>query len=151
MSSKLNVARIFLDHFRTLHDHATKRLSLSDIITFIAVPMMFGILGVVLIDKPDAQAIGIPIGAFAIFSALLLNLLILIYSLTRNEERCTEPRAIDSTAHELKEARDKRSWVRREVLQQLFANISYAVLVAMSIVVILIILLFLDGWPALII
>lgn len=80
MSSKINLLGIVSAHFATLKDNRTDRLSPVDIATFYGVPLVFA--GICLTSglTLGTTAVGILIGALSILAGLLVNVLVLLYT-----------------------------------------------------------------------
>jgi hypothetical protein len=111
MSSKIDVRVIVTDHFSTLRDHATGKRSGFDIFLFIGLPFL---LAAALIARRVLLTTGaatVLITSLSIFTGLLLNLLLLIHSLIEKAEGVSKK-------------------TESELLRQLYANISYNILIA---------------------
>jgi uncharacterized integral membrane protein len=130
MLTKINVLRIVADHFRTLKDYRTNKLSFGDLIVFCALPLLIaGALswwGKVL----SVDTINVLIQAFAILVGLLLNLLVLVFTVIRRET---------STAANPNLALQEET--KLTVLKQTFANLSYSVLLGLVIALLLLLAL----------
>lgn len=125
MFKKLDVSRIVKDHVDTLRDNETNKRSAGDMFVFFGLPALFSALILYVFKTPVDRAISnILITSLSIFSALLLNLLMLIYDLVRKEEEETGP--------------DDNSPAAR-LLREIFSNISYSILVSVFCVAILLI------------
>lgn len=120
--AKLDVSAIIVDHLDTLEDYGTKRWSVRDIAWFYAVPVLAsGVMvwaGIIL----NVASISVLITALSIFAGLLLNLLLLTHGII--------------TAR----GEDERSQRRRELIRQVYKNISYSILVALGAVAVLVVL-----------
>lgn len=121
MSRKLDVRDIVVDHVATLKDARTGRRSRADIVAFFALPILIagGLIWAGL--RLDSTEIAILITALSIFAALLLNLLLLIHSIITG---------MGTGAETLR---------RRNLLQELYANISYAILISVVAITLLLI------------
>jgi hypothetical protein len=126
MTSKIDVRLIVMDHFATFRDEGTGNVSWLDYGIMVALPVAIGVAAWFLGFEIKDQYIGTLVSVFAIFAGLLFNVLILIYSFS------------DANADGRKSLRDK-------LLTQSFANISYAILASLLIVVILAALVFFSG------
>ncbi len=125
MFEKINVSGIVRDHVRTLKDYAANRVSAGDILLFFVLPALVSLLMVLVLHfSLDGAAINVLITSLSVFSALLFNLLILIYDLLR-KERAAKP----------------HSALRIQFLDQISANISFSILVAV-LAIALVLLLF---------
>lgn len=78
MSSKVNVTDILLGHIATLSDPAGKR-SLGDCITFFLVPILVAGLGLLAGYNLNKDVSSMLVNFGAIFTALLLSVLVLVY------------------------------------------------------------------------
>ena len=124
--SKINIFGIVIGHVRTLKDHSTGNYEPIDFVLFFGIPV--AITGSLLFTYGSLRQdlITIIATSLSIFAALLFNLLLLVYDATRRIERqkeCSED-------------------TRGEFLRQLADNISFAVLVAVAAVVVVITLMF---------
>jgi hypothetical protein len=125
MFDKINISFIVRDHLATLRDNVTGKRSIGDLFLFFVLPLAFSGFLVWGIHNPvDRTISNILITSLSIFSALLLNLLMLIYDLVRKED--------------LKTAPGKNNLVG-QLLREIFANISYSIVVSVFCVAILLI------------
>jgi len=107
---KLSISRIVLDHYKTFYDYRTKKTSINDYIVQVALPIIMGVgVGFFLKVNIDDGFANIIITSLSIFAGLLLNLLILIYTVSRST---------------------KDDEVKAKLFLELIANISYGILVA---------------------
>jgi hypothetical protein len=124
---KVNVWVIVIDHIQTLRNFANNRVSAEDILLFLVIPIAASLLlTFVLRFELNIDAINALITSLSVFSALLFNLLLLIYDILRKE----------SGGH-------AQSSLRRKFLGQIYANISFSILVAV-ISIALLLLLFIE-------
>jgi heme/copper-type cytochrome/quinol oxidase subunit 2 len=79
MSSKLNVWSIITGHFNTLRSASTKKVSIADIFVFFIVPILIGIALAFYGFKLTNEANSLLMNFGAIFTALLLSVLVLVY------------------------------------------------------------------------
>src|SRR5690606_11291152 len=110
----------------TFRDESTGKLSKTDFAVMLGIPVALGIGAYLLCFEIPDQYVGTLISVFAIFSGLLFNVLVLIYSFSGDDFSGD------------KETRD-------ELLKQSFSNISFSILISLLIVVVLPITLFIDG------
>jgi hypothetical protein len=123
---KLNVSHIIRAHINTLWDYEKDTLSKGDIFVFFGLPALAAALILYLFKTPvDRATSNILITSLSIFSALLLNLLMLIYDLVRKEEETEPDPGTENRAVKL--------------LQEIFTNISYSIVVSVFCVAILLI------------
>lgn len=121
MSSKINVSHIINEHFDTLKDDGSAKLSRSDLLTFVAIPFViatgFAWFGIKLSDNLTALLVNLG----SIMTALLLSVLVLVYD--QNSKIKDSP---DTTFKKIK----------LDIVNELYANISYAILVAITLVMV---------------
>jgi hypothetical protein len=133
MFSKIDVRRIVRDHLATLKDDATGKRMISDYLLFFGVPVLVALSLVLTVDLSlNKEAVALLVTSLSIFAALLFNLLLLIYDVVRKIGRESEE-------------------LKAEFLSQVYSNISFAILVSiLSIIVLLVAYFDLDGsWFAL--
>ena len=124
--NKINVSQIIADHFHTLRDITAEKTSVWDVLLFFGLPFLAAVLILFgLGTHIDRAASNILITSLSVFSGLLLNLLLLIYDLVAREEQ--EAGANQKPGH------------RVLLLREIFANISYSILVSVFCVAILLI------------
>ncbi len=129
MPSKFSITEILLDQVRTLRDLRTKRASKFDIFLNLVFP---GIISIIFIwcNRLILGAMINPIlTAFSVFAALLLNMMVLIYTIVIREN------SKDETS-----GKDK---LKLSLLAQTYTNIQFAVLVSVFIIICLLLILFL--------
>jgi len=125
MLNKINVTAIVKDHIATLENYHTGRVHYPDIFLFFIFPLiisLFLVLVNVLLNDSMANAL---ITSFSVFAALLFNLLLLIYDISGKSS--------DDTVDQRKQES------RKEVLRQLYINISFSIFISVVAVVFLII------------
>ncbi|UEC42442.1 MAG: conserved membrane protein of unknown function [Methanothrix sp.] len=125
MIEKINIARIIKDHINTLKDYETGKYYPWDFILFFIVPITISIILIIcdiIIDKDMANAL---VTSLSIFAALLFNLLLLIYDITRKEVNRDEAR---------------NSKVKTDLLKQIFCNVSFSILISVFAISILLII-----------
>jgi hypothetical protein len=113
---KINIWAIIRRHFETLRDYSTKKSVVSDFLLFLGVPACIAATGFYFHWSLAVEALAAVIASFAIFAGLLFNLLILIYTLSNDEQ----PKAL--------------ARVRTDLMRELHDNIAYSVLVSIFIV-----------------
>jgi hypothetical protein len=129
----------------TLSDGSAKHLSAIDVLSFYAAPVLCGTLFYILTEKVDekmAERLDTTIvSAFAIFAALLFNLQVLILNARSSTNRSTTGTASAPSPEDV-------AWERRKirnrlsVLSEVFANLSYAIAVAILLVAFTMIFIF---------
>jgi hypothetical protein len=124
--TKINVAAIVSDHWGTLvHEHNHKP-SLVDYLIFYGLPLVAAGLLVWLKGVFGQAVTGILITSFSVFAALLFNLLLLVYDLVK---------------------RDTSAKLKLRFLEQIYNNIAYSILVAISLIVFLLLNLVALSFP----
>jgi ABC-type multidrug transport system permease subunit len=113
MSSKVNVTEIFLGHIATLSDPEGKR-SIGDYITFFLVPGLVAGLGLLAGYNLNKDVSSMLVNFGAIFTALLLSVLVLVY----DQESKLEANKQTDTLYAPK----------KELLGQLYYNICFSIL-----------------------
>ncbi len=112
MFDKINVWKVVKDHLDTLKVYGTQRADRPTFVLLFVLPL--AVAGAILYwhGSLDSTPITIVATSFSIFAALLFNLLLLIYDVIRKP--------------------DKSSFraLRRQLLRDLFRNISFAILTA---------------------
>jgi len=115
---KIDVTRIVVAQVRTMRDNASQRYSVSDLSLFFGLPALLAVAGSYYGWGFDADVLNALLAAFSIFAGLLLNLLILVYTLSSQVEH---PAVLAKT--------------RMAVVKELHDNIAYSILVSIVIVV----------------
>jgi hypothetical protein len=131
MFTKISVLCIIKDHIKTLKNNRTNQIYFPDIVLFFVVPaiiaaVMFFYLGVALNDS----LVNALITSFSIFSALLFNLLLLVYDIAG--KIAVQIPVTNPQAQQISEITQ-----RREILCEIYVNVSFAILISTFIVVIL--------------
>lgn len=128
MFDKVDVSRIVLDHVRTLKDYSTGKYRLTDFFLFFGVPVVIAAVLVYFYGELRSNLITIVATSLSIFAALLFNLLLLVYDVIRKSEN---PAGNQET-------------LRRRFLTEVFSNISFAILVAIIAIVLVLIRVLVD-------
>ncbi len=123
MLTKINIKKIVIDHFKTLRDANSERISISDLALFFIIPFAASTaivfyFGILLSDN----LINILITSLSIFVGLLLNLLVIIFDVVTK----------------LKENGNQET-LKKKFLKEIYSNISFSIL--LSIVAILFLVL----------
>jgi hypothetical protein len=128
MFTKISVAGIVKDHIHTLKSNQTNKIYYPDIFLFFFFPAILSSLMIysgVLLNDSLVNAL---ITSFSIFSALLFNLLLLVYDIAGKDPdkaKVTDPLEI------------KKNVQRRELLREIYVNVSFSILISTISVVIL--------------
>jgi len=115
--NKINVLPVIARHLETLSDYGEDKRSWSDYLLFLVLPAIGGVVLAWLGFGFRTDAVNGFLNAFSIFTGLLLNVLVLVFTLTS----ATSPLNVDVR-------------LRRELLRQVFVNICFAILVAIGVV-----------------
>lgn len=113
MSSKVNVTDILLGHIATLTDPAGKR-SVGDYVTFFIVPVLVAGLGLMAGYNLNKDVSSMLVNFGAIFTALLLSVLVLVYD---QESKLENNRKADALYES-----------KKKLLGQLYYNICFSIL-----------------------
>jgi hypothetical protein len=116
--SKISVWPIIVNHINTLRDYSTHKRSIQDFALFFGLPLAAALAGLYFKWSFSVNALNALLAAFSIFAGLLLNLLLLVYTFS------TEGIQLNALAK-----------LKTEFVRQLHDNISFSVLVSVSIVV----------------
>lgn len=135
MSVKINLSSLIKEHFKTLKNDDKGKLSRFDLFTFLFVPFALCILNIYFDLKINSEFRGALINFGAIFSALLMSVLVLVYD---QENKLTERKLLIDKLKE-QNTNDYMDIVnyddKKELLGQLYHNICFAIIVSLSIVV----------------
>jgi len=121
--TKINLWRLISDHLHTLVDYPNTRLSVGDAVLFFGSPVALGAVCAALGFGFKADVLIGLLTAFSIFAGLLLNLLVLVFSYTQSAFE--NPNPPDTTA-----------LIRRRVVREIHANVSFAILISLAVVVV---------------
>lgn len=121
MSSKLNVMEIVRGHFKTLRS-AGGSLSKMDVATFVAAPTVLAVVFAACGYDLNKEIRSLLVNFGAIFTALLLSVLVLVY----DQER----KYADATAS------DPLAQAKKALLHELYYNISFSIVCAISLVIV---------------
>lgn len=122
MSSKINIWSIVTGHIMTLRDSSSGRVSLLDYVTFYGMPVaiaaLFSISGIQVSEGANSLLVNFG----AIFTALLLSVLVLVY------DQGEKLRSIND------ESKNHNIELKKNLLEQLYFNICYAIVMAVILV-----------------
>lgn len=122
MSSKISVTQIVSDHFGTLRDERTHKISFVDVGLFLCVPAIIAAGFVYFSWQINDGAANLIITSMSIFAGLMINVLVLIYTVANN-----------SKASGLSE---EETDLERRFLREIFANISFSITISVLIVIV---------------
>jgi len=129
---KINVVSIFTDHLKTLRHYepdksleqdSSPRLSREDVLIFFIAPALLATTGIVLGANLDKDTYGMSISVFAIFSGLLLNVQIALFSVYQRSWTSLTDRNLD-------EIQQRQLTQRNDLLSEVNTNISYLIIVS---------------------
>lgn len=123
MSSKINISQIVFDHLATLRNESTGKISATDILMFLLVPLLLAVISYWWGWSLSKDATNLVVTAMSIFAGLMINVLVLIYTVALN----TKPD--EETVEEAE--------LEKRFLCQIFANISFSICTSVLIVVVL--------------
>jgi hypothetical protein len=124
MFTKFNIKSIIVDHFSSFRHSQTKRMIVGELVVYFSVPLVFSlvlVLGLKFFVKGTTSEVLIT--SLSIFSALLFNLLLLIYDL-----------AIKKDDLKLTDVKSKN---RRTLLRETYNTIAFAIFESLITVLIL--------------
>ncbi len=116
--NKLNILPILKGHLNTLQDFRNSSLAIPDLLTFFGLPCIVGVVLVMLKFGFRVDAVSGFLNTFSILTGLLLNLLVLVFTLAS----AAAPMNMDLR-------------MRKIFLRQIFANICFSILISIAVVV----------------
>lgn len=114
---KISPVDIILDHLDTFKDFRTKKSDIFELFFFLAVPAVIALAPILFGHLLTEKGIELLMTAASIFAGLFLNLLMLVFSLTSRPS---------SNAH--------FTAVKKVLLEELNANISFSVLTSLTLI-----------------
>lgn len=147
MSRKINIISIAQGHFRSLNN-ADRSFNLADCFTFKILPLGVALLFAIFYPKLSSNTISLLVNFGSIFTALLLSVLVLIFDqetkiddkyekfLLYKEQMKKDPTLRESMTYKLIYSRnyDEKYPVKKELLGQLYFNISFSIICALLLV-----------------
>ncbi len=142
MIDKIDICQIVADHVRTLRKPQDQRVSVEDLTLFFGLPVLSGFLYLVFSGSPpiDNKIDEVLVASFSIFAALMLNIQVFLLGV-KLPARTTDEN-IASTEAEDRALHRQKTRLRTQFFKELFANISYAILISMTVVVVTLIAFF---------
>ncbi|WP_039926346.1 hypothetical protein [Alcanivorax sp. DG881] len=135
MSSKINIWSIVMGHVGTMKDASNGKVSIWDCITFFVFPasvgLGFAILDVIVTDGANSMLVNFG----AIFTALLLSVLVLVYDQGEKLGEITN------------EGKSLQVGLKKELLEQLYYNICYSVVLSVFLVFLCLVYTFFPDEP----
>lgn len=114
MSWKVDVSDILKDHLKSIVNHNTGKPDASDYITFILVPVFFGVLMSLFKVWLNDNMIANLIAGISIFIGLLLNVITILLDIVKRQD--TKP-------------------LKKELIRELITHASFEVLISILIIV----------------
>ena len=127
MSTKFSISGIIKDHINTLYKYDNKGRDWISIVIDLILPFIIAIILIVFRIIIIRSEFNVILTAFSIFAALLLNLMILIYSIM-NKEKSKDEKQQD---HQ-----------KLKLLKETYENIHFTVLISVIIIFLILIMLF---------
>jgi len=124
MSAKVDLSHIVKCHLSTLSKREDGKYRFADVFTFFGIPFLSHLATLVSLVDLNKDVINVVVTASAIFTGLLLNLLVLVY-----DQKSKTPE-VDQEDPDYPKVQSKRS-----LLAELYYNISYATIVAVLLVI----------------
>jgi len=121
--NKINIFGIVIQHFDTLRDDISNKVSLGDYFTFLGLPFLGGVLAYFAKLPMPENLISILVAIFSIFAALLFSSQIALFSLIPRR-----PCKVEDPI--LQHKRQNKFLKQKEFFKQINANTSYLILVA---------------------
>jgi uncharacterized Tic20 family protein len=147
---KINVIKVFEEHFETLKKYNSDSYSLEDIFLFIILPAILAYALIRCNISLTNNVIIILVTSFSIFAALLFNLLLLIYDIVSksNGRKSNENNNdIESTANinegssnKIEKKKKKNLSLKEKLLKQTYVNISFNITISIISITFLLIL-----------
>jgi hypothetical protein len=123
MVKKIDFSKICLDNLRTFRSHDTNKLMVSDFLLFLAFPVVLSVIIIASKFELKENFVTAMITAASIFAGLLLNLLVLIYTIFISDREKIEAR-LPPDKYQI--------WIG--LIRETFANVSFCILVSIIIV-----------------
>ncbi len=120
---KANVFHILKAHLATMKVGGDDRYHRPDVLLFFFLPLLVCFFVWIVGGKLDREAFNVSISVFAIFSALLLNVQIALFSIYQREWKSRSDNIVA-------EVQKDKATLRRELLGELNTNISYLIVLS---------------------
>lgn len=123
---KINISKIFRDHFLTFRKYDDKKISYSDIFLFVIIPILLGLISYKLIRYNFLSSISSELITFySIFGGFMLNVMALIYNYDIDKFKSPD--------------------IAKVVLVEIRANLAYLISIASISIMFLILLRIIDS------
>lgn len=148
MLSKIDVRKIISNHFNTLYIYSKSRISYGDYFLFFGMPLLISGIAIYYFNLNTSELPSDTIvNSLSIFTGLLLNVLVLFYTILdklsatyANLSQTLKTTQADTAEAKSIISRCEKIEFRVEVLGEVFSNISFTILTAMTALVILIVI-----------
>lgn len=117
MSSKINFIGLIRDHFATMRNDRTQKLSKTDIIEAYLLPIIFSAILLYFKFTLAESILNYLITSFSIFVGLLINVLVLIYSISIDDKNMNPQKSNDLSSADT-------------LIKEIFINISYSIIIS---------------------
>ena len=124
MIDKINVSKIIKDHMSSFRDYRTNRYRYGDFLLFLGSPLFIALTLIYFNVLLSENVVSILITAFSIFTALLLNLLILVYDVVQKSKE------------------DSMNKLKTRFIKEIYVNISFSVLTSILLIFLLLFICF---------
>jgi len=132
MFSKFSIGKIVRGQLDSMKSYQDKKTDCGEIFILFVIPLISPILQYGLNMRLNGDIVGLIVSAASIFAGLLLNLLVLLYSILNSNERATLEVARNSKGNYSLGVEDIKE---RELIEYTFYNISFSILISVMIVV----------------
>lgn len=147
---KINVVKIFEEHFETLKKYNSDTYSREDIFLFVILPAILAYTLIRYNISLTNNVIIILVTSFSIFAALLFNLLLLIYDIVsksngrksnenNNDSESTANRD-EGNSNKIEKKKKKNLSLKEKLLKQTYVNISFNITISIISIIFLLIL-----------
>lgn len=120
---KIDLSGIFSAHLETLRRVGAKHISMTDIVVFFAIPVLLALAAAALLEVKDEGDLNTIIAVYAIFSALLINAQIALYTIYRSWPDVA-PHASEKQTKNQGLRQDKRQ-TGKTLVREVNSNLSY--------------------------
>lgn len=133
MSTKINVWHIVIGHLKTLSDYASLSSMFWDLFTFFLIPLVFSSACYYLNLNASKDLISLAVNFGAIFTALLLSVLVLVYD---QENKLRDKINQVQTSGADPSFTDPNINVKIKLMEQLYYNIAYCIILSILLIAI---------------
>jgi len=145
MSSKISVSHIMVRHYGTLFINSTRLVKAADFFIFFGLPLIVSGISNYAGLVADNDLVSLCVNFGSIFTALLLSVLVLVYD--QENKIIDKARQVNSTSSEsgsssascinggdVNRLRAPKDSAKRVLMKELYANISYCIVVSVLLV-----------------